>query len=121
VTVDDGAGEGPLDDPDLPGLAGERTDLAWSRSALALVVAGAALLRRIWEDVDVANAQALVFSVLGVGAVSWVTALVWAHGAARSTMEGRRIADAAALRRMTAGTLLFCVAALILAVLPGGG
>lgn len=106
------------DDPEVPGLAGERTDLAWSRSALAVAVAGAAILRRIWQVVDSDNGRVIVFTTLAVGASAWLTALVWAQGAARTTLEGRLVANSAALRRVTIGTLLFCLVALMLAVLP---
>lgn len=116
--ADDAEAESTPDDPDVPGLAGERTDLAWSRSALALGVAGAALLRRVWEDVDAQNGRVIVFTLLGVGAATWVAALVAVHGAARTTMEGRRVAGATVLRRVTAGTLLFCLAAMVLAIVP---
>jgi uncharacterized membrane protein YidH (DUF202 family) len=109
------------DDPDVPGLAGERTDLAWSRTALAVAVAGGALLRRVWEHLDTNNGSVVVFTLLGAGAAAWLTALTWAHGAARSTMEGRHVASRAALRRVTVGTMLFCLAALILAVVPTDG
>jgi uncharacterized membrane protein YidH (DUF202 family) len=108
----------PADDPDVPGLAGERTDLAWSRSALAASVAGAVLLRRVWEHVDNRNARIVVFTLIGVGGAVWITALTWAQNTARTTMEGRRVANQDALRRVTAGTVLFCFAALILALLP---
>ena len=56
----------PDDDPDVPGLAGERTDLAWSRSALASSVAGAVILRHVWEYVDSPNASVIVFTLIGV-------------------------------------------------------
>jgi uncharacterized membrane protein YidH (DUF202 family) len=117
MTTDETDPESTPDDTDVPGLAGERTDLAWSRSALALGVAGAALLRRVWQDIDSNNGQAIVFTLLGVGAAAWLAALIWAHEA-RTTMEGRRVANATILRRVTIGTLLFCAAALVLAVAP---
>jgi uncharacterized membrane protein YidH (DUF202 family) len=118
MTTEHTEGQPTPDDPDVPGLAGERTDLAWSRSALALGVAGVALLRRVWEDIDTDNGQAIVFTLLGVGAVTWLVALIWAHGASRTTMEGRRVANPAILRRVTIGTLMFCAAALVLALVP---
>src|SRR5688500_12480053 len=40
------------DDVDVPGLAGERTDLAWTRTALAAGVAATAMIRRSWAVVD---------------------------------------------------------------------
>ncbi len=118
MTVDETGDEPATDDPEVPGLAGERTDLAWSRTALSVVVAGAALLRRVWQDVDTDNGRVVVFTLLGVGLAAWVTALTWAHGAARSTIEGRQVASSAVLRRVALGTLLYCVAALVLSVLP---
>jgi uncharacterized membrane protein YidH (DUF202 family) len=121
MTSHDANNDQTPDDPDVPGLAGERTDLAWSRTALAVAVAGAALLRRVWEHLDTSNGRVVVFTLLGVGAAAWLTALTWAHGAARTTMEGRHVASRAALRRVTIGTMLFCLAALILALAPVDG
>jgi uncharacterized membrane protein YidH (DUF202 family) len=108
----------PADDPDVPGLSGERTDLAWSRSALSASVAGAVILRRVWEHVDSDNAKIIVFTLIGVGGAVWLTALTWAHSTARTTIEGRTVADQRALRRVTVGTILFCLAALLLALVP---
>ncbi len=106
------------DDIDVPGLAGERTDLAWSRSALAASVAGAVILRRLWEHTNTNSARIVVSALLAIGAAVWITAVTWSHSAARTTMEGRRVADQNALRRVTIGTTIFSLAALILAVLP---
>ncbi|MEO8698370.1 MAG: DUF202 domain-containing protein [Acidimicrobiales bacterium] len=110
--------ETPPDDIEVPGLAGQRTDLAWSRTALAASVAGAVILRRLWEHVNPNNGRLIVSTLLGVGGIVWVTALTWAHATARTTLEGRRIADKTALRRVTIATTIFCLAALILAILP---
>jgi uncharacterized membrane protein YidH (DUF202 family) len=107
-----------LDDIEVPGLAGERTDLAWSRSALAASVAAAVILRRLWEHANTTGARIVVSSLLAVGAAVWITAVTWSHSAARTTMEGRRVADPNALRRVTIGTTIFSLAALILAILP---
>ena len=106
------------DDDELPGLAGERTDLAWSRSGLALVVAGAAIARRIWLETDTPTGRVVILTLLAVGGVVWVGAMWWARLAARSTIEGRLVTDRGALQRVTVGTLLFAAAALLLALLP---
>ena len=106
------------DDVEVPGLAGERTDLAWSRSALAASVAGAVILRRLWEHANTTSARIIVSALLAVGAAVWIAALTWSHSTARTTMEGRRVADPHALRRVTIGTTIFSLAALILAILP---
>jgi uncharacterized membrane protein YidH (DUF202 family) len=106
------------DDLEVPGLAGERTDLAWSRSALAASVAAAVILRRLWEHANTTGARIVVSALLAAGAAVWITAVTWSHSAARTTMEGRRVADPDALRRVTIGTTIFSLAALILAILP---
>jgi hypothetical protein len=59
-----------------------------------------------------------VFTLIGVGGAVWLTALMWAHSTAETTMEGRRVADQNALRRVTAGTVPFALATLILAAVP---
>jgi uncharacterized membrane protein YidH (DUF202 family) len=105
------------DDVDVPGMAGERTDLAWSRSGLALTVAAAAVLRRLWVQTDGPTGRVIVFSLLGAGALCWCTALWWARVAARPTLEGRSVARRD-LRRVTFGTVVFAVAALVLIALP---
>jgi uncharacterized membrane protein YidH (DUF202 family) len=109
------------DDDELPGLAGERTDLAWSRSGLALLVAGGAIARRIWLEVGTATGRVVIFTLLGLGAVVCVSAMWWARLAARSTIEGRLVTDRGPLRRVTVGTLLFAAAALVMAMLPAAG
>jgi hypothetical protein len=53
----------PYEDEDTAGLAGERTDLAWSRSGLAALTAVAALVKRM---VDVDELQATAFVLLAI-------------------------------------------------------
>ena len=53
------------DDAMDPGLAAERTDIAWSRSALALVTCVAAVLRRV-PNMSRATGVALVVTVLAM-------------------------------------------------------
>jgi len=72
MSHDDGVGEGAGDRPAQapadyerarPGLARERTDLAWTRSAIAFVALGAAILK---------IHPAAGFPVMGVGVVIWL-------------------------------------------------
>ena len=55
------------------GLAPERTQLAWSRSGLAVVVAVGVLARRVWTLHAGAGVAALV--VVGVGALVWLAGM----------------------------------------------
>ena len=107
------------DDIDVPGLARERTDLAWSRSGLALTVAAAAVLKRAWVDVD-GRAAVAVYLLLAVGAVAVVAAIGWTRGVTRGSIEGKpeggRPAGERRLARMSFATILFALGALVLAV-----
>ena len=105
------------DDVDVPGLAGERTDLAWTRTALAAGVAATAMIRRSWAVVDTATGRVAVFSICGLGALAW-TATLWSAYLLRTSLEGRTIADKRHLRALSVGTTAFSVVALILAVVP---
>lgn len=105
-----------LEDEETPGLAGERTDLAWSRSGLAVVACAAAILKRVLTEFDHVSHRALVFGLLAAGAVAWVGALAHARALARSTIEGRTLADARALRVTAYGTTVLGAGALALAL-----
>jgi uncharacterized membrane protein YidH (DUF202 family) len=107
------------EDEDTPGLAGERTDLAWSRSGLALIVTGAAVLKRVFE-IDHDQAPALVFAVLLAGAAAWAIALTHARVVASSALAGEPHANARKFRAVAAGTAVLAVGAMVLAILPEG-
>ena len=102
-------------DPQDPGLAGERTALAWNRSGLAVVVCVAVLLRHVWplHGTDQEVALGLI-----AGAV-----VVWAVVLAVLTLAARR-PDADAphglnlFRLMTAGTLLLALVGFVAAFAP---
>jgi uncharacterized membrane protein YidH (DUF202 family) len=104
------------DDEELPGLAGERTDMAWSRSGLAVVTCAAALLKRILTQVESATGRWWVFGLLLAGGAAWVAALAHARTVARSTIEGRLLADERVLRTTAMGTAALGGAALLLAI-----
>ena len=71
------------------GLAPERTQLAWSRSGLAVVVAVGVLARRVWTLHDGGGVAALV--VVGVGALVWLFGMRISRGAESTGGEtGRR-------------------------------
>lgn len=95
-------------DPDDPssGLAVERTELAWNRTALAVAVCCAAMGRRMWPFDSAGRLLALGALAVGIGA--WITVLAVAgrRRGAQSDDRGRQ------LWRITVATLAFAVTGL---------
>jgi uncharacterized membrane protein YidH (DUF202 family) len=93
------------------GLAPERTQLAWSRSGLAVVVAVGVLARRVWTLHDGAGVAALV--VVGVGALVWLFGMRISRRAEQTTgppgRTGRR-----PFGLITVGTVLLAAGGLAL-------
>jgi uncharacterized membrane protein YidH (DUF202 family) len=102
-------------DPDEdPGLARERTGLAWQRSALALL-ANAALVLRAGIDLGPLAIGLAVGAVLAYGAFR-----AWRHGDRlyRRRMEGDLRTDERALTRLSALSVTTAVAALVVIFWP---
>lgn len=108
----------PADDEHLPGVG---TDLAWSRSGLALTTVVAVVLRRTFEVIGEVTAPVAVYGLIVAGSVAWALALVHARLVARDTLVGRRVADPAALRLVAFGTIALAAGALVLALAPAPG
>jgi hypothetical protein len=103
----------PIDRADWvdPGLAAERTELAWNRSGLAVVVAVAIMARRLWPLGDSESFAILV--VVAAGALAWVVGMLLV----RRTGPGRggtRLMGTAACRMLSIGTLTLAGAGLVL-------
>lgn len=98
------------------GLAGERTDLAWNRTGIAVLVCVALLLRRLWplEGTD----DVVILLLVGVGLLAWGSALVVARRVSRTTHHGREVMDASTLRLLSAGTFVLALGGLLLGLLP---
>jgi uncharacterized membrane protein YidH (DUF202 family) len=105
----------PPDDEEL-GDAIARTDLAWSRSGLALAVAAAAILKVVVHLTD-ARAEVLVLVGIGAVAISWVLAIAHARVIARPAIEGRQQSEAR-MRLAAISAIVFAVAAIVIIELP---
>jgi uncharacterized membrane protein YidH (DUF202 family) len=105
------------DDEDTPGLAGERTDLAWSRSGFAVIITVAAILKYFFA-LESDTAPTIVFILLIAGAVAWALALTHARALARTTLTGRTLADEVKLRYVAVGTGILGLGALVIALIP---
>lgn len=107
------------DNDDLTsGLAGERTRLAWNRTALALAAAGGAVFKGL-PAIDRPRDSAIGIVIMAMAG------LVWLVGSLRHRLqqdaERRHVLDVHGLRILAAGVTLVSVAALIVSLLPSGG
>lgn len=104
-------------DPDSadPGLAAERTDLAWNRSGLALLGCGAAVAKGMTVGDPLPGRIAAGTTILVLGFVVWV---LGAWQARRRSAPGlaRRVARPADLLPVAAGTAAVGAAAFALAL-----
>jgi uncharacterized membrane protein YidH (DUF202 family) len=97
-------------------LAGERTDLAWTRSGIAFAVCVVIVLRRVWP-LD-ASGDLLAVGLVGAGAAAWAIGLLVARRVARTTHAGRDVMDARTLRTISAGTFVLALGAFVLGLFP---
>ena len=104
------------------GLAAERTQLAWGRSALSLFACGAAVAKGGIPRVSEGTARPIVGATLLVlGAVVWLTGLPLARQRSQhaSPELRRRPARERELAPVAFGTAVVGVAALVLAAFAG--
>jgi uncharacterized membrane protein YidH (DUF202 family) len=91
-----------------PGLARERTDLAWTRTAIAYVALGALML----------HSSPAGLAVIAVAAAVWGLGQLSARQAYATAR--RRLSHRLTVRLVTAATTLVSLLALVLAVLAPG-
>jgi len=96
------------------GLAGERTDLAWHRTGLAMIIILGGIGRNALKYGG-PQAVASVICVL-IGTAIWWFGLQAAHRMSASTHTGRRRAEDRLLTTVTIGTLVIALAALLISV-----
>ncbi len=73
-----------------PGLAAERTELAWGRNSLALLGCGAAVAKGLDTVTGTTGRPLLGFVLLVLGAVAWLSGIPYARVRAQATREGVR-------------------------------
>jgi uncharacterized membrane protein YidH (DUF202 family) len=98
-----------------PGLAYERTVLAWNRSGLAVIVCIAVLVRHLWPLRGAGQDVALAF--IAAAAVVWaVASLAFSWSRVAQGLEAARRPRMFSL--MTAGTELLAFGGLVLSFFP---
>ncbi len=99
-----------------PGLARERTELAWSRSGLAVAVTVAVTLRRLWPLTGDKAVVALI--LIAVGSAVWVVGMQLGRRA-RLLSDGTGAVATSTFRMLTIGTMILALAGFVVGlVLP---
>jgi hypothetical protein len=107
-----------VEDEELPGLAGERTDLAWTRIGISVLAVVATILKRVVRGFNLESASSIVFAFVVAGAIAWTATYVFAETLSETAHPERNLTNPDRLRKVALGTTLFAVAAAALALLP---
>lgn len=103
-----------------PGLAAERTELAWGRSALSLIACGVAIFRGAESVTGFEGEPVVGIVVLVLGVVVWSAGIPLARQRAKASHTGkRRPAQMHELLPLSVGTALVGVAGLVVGILYG--
>ena len=100
-----------------PGLSAERTDLAWSRSGLALLACGVVILKGLPAVTGSAGAPVAGSVVLLIGAFTWGLGRWSAHRRRPQPGRPRPVAQWRDLAPAAYGTAAVGFAGLVLAIL----
>lgn len=107
--------EDPVEDDVVnPGLAKERTELAWNRSGLAVAVAVAIIIRRLSPLSG--HGAVLALLLIGFGAAVWVIAMRVGRSARDRSADSEVLAESTC-RLLTIGTLLLAGGAFVVSLL----
>lgn len=102
-----------------PGLAAERTEMAWGRSALALFVCGAAVARGLPGVTGAPGRPAAGVALCVIGGLAWLAGVPYARQRAHPERRPTAGARPRALLLMSLGTAAVGLGALIIdIVLP---
>jgi uncharacterized membrane protein YidH (DUF202 family) len=105
------------------GLAAERTELAWGRSTLSLLVCGVAVARglplagdQLGDGIDAEPLAGVL--VLAMGGLAWLAGLPYARARAKASHTGvRHVATSRDLAPLAFGTVMVGLAAMMLDLL----
>jgi uncharacterized membrane protein YidH (DUF202 family) len=105
----------PRREEDDEALAAERTELAWGRSSLALLVCGVAVARGFSEATGGDTKPVAGVVLLILGGLAWAIGLPYARARAIGDERGdRHVATAQELFPLALGTSLVGLAALVI-------
>jgi uncharacterized membrane protein YidH (DUF202 family) len=105
-------------DPDAdPGLAADRTTLAWRRSGISVVAVGLAVAKGIPTVDDVPGRPLIGMAIVGLGAVAFVVSALQAGRRARHAGTARPTAELADLWPVTAATMFAALGAIVVVLL----
>jgi uncharacterized membrane protein YidH (DUF202 family) len=108
-----------LEESPTPGLAGERTDLAWNRSGLALLGCGIAVAKGLKFPIDEPAHAVIGATILVLGVFTWFMGQ-WEARKRRRNGHDREVATFSDLAPVAYGTAAVGVAAFVLALFfPG--
>lgn len=107
------AGDPLTGDDEIPdsSLARERTELAWSRSGLAVAVTIAIIVRRLWPLSD--GAAILALALTALGATTWTIAM----RLGRRPRAWNNALGSSAFGALTAGTIILAVGAFVVSLI----
>jgi len=108
----------PVEDEELPGVAGERTDLAWTRSGLAVLAASAALVRRVMHEFELQSVTAVVLAIVAGLAAIGLASLLYSRVFAVPTRDPERTVGPERLQRVAYGTAAFGALAAVIGLFP---
>jgi hypothetical protein len=112
AAVDDGKSG-----PSAEWMAQERTELAWSRSGLAVLATVAIIVRHIWPLSG--DRSVLVLALMAAGGVIWVTAMHFGRRA-RFGADANGSLGRATCRLLTVATVILALAGAAAAIfIPG--
>ena len=108
-----------LEESPTPGLAGERTDLAWNRSGLALLACGIAVAKGLKFPISEPAHAVIGVIILVLGVFTWSMGH-WEARKRRRNGHDREVAGFSDLAPVAYGTAAVGVAAFVLALFfPG--